>query len=215
MEKLKNALKGRRNKVPSRDKGKGRAQDISSSSAAAGSSSSPHSLWDEAYDSLKVDSENGKLILKYEKILETKFPAAVSAAGGKREKDDEHASQGMDEVVTNDDKEAGAIASDPVTRDAQMKAIVSESVSRAENLKAAIEDGQKRTKLASKLTGYYGTAFDYVELYKPVIDAGLKNVPHAALPWAIVSSALGVSSPCVWYTPKADALVTLDPRTSS
>ncbi len=36
------------------------------------------SLWDEAYDSLKADSEHGKLVLKYEEVLKTKYAPEAS-----------------------------------------------------------------------------------------------------------------------------------------
>ena len=113
-------------------------------------------------------------MLRYEKILATKCPDVAASPA------DDRGSE-------------SSISTDSVARDAQMRTIMTLSISRAEKLKAAVEAGQKRTELASKITGYYGTVFEYVQLYKPVIEAGLKNVSEAALPWAVVCSALDVS----------------------
>jgi hypothetical protein len=89
------------------------------------------SLWDEAYDSLKADSEHGKLVLKYEKVLKTKYAPEASKS---------------DSV----DDDSGI---DPGVRDAIMRQVAAGNMKRAGLLKEAIEAGQKSIKTADKVVG--------------------------------------------------------------
>ncbi|KAM3517087.1 hypothetical protein NHJ13051_009306 [Beauveria bassiana] len=125
------------------------------------------SLWDEAYDSLRTDSEHRKLVLKYEEVLKVKYaPEAskVSAADG---------SSGID----------------PGVLDAVMHQLATGNMKR-DKLEDAIETGQKRTEAPDRAVRYYGVFFKYMTMYQPIIEAGLKNVSEAALPLAVFTSAL-------------------------
>lgn len=71
------------------------------------------------------------------------------------------------------------VAQDPPSRDEQMKIVV--------------EKGLEKIQQAKKVTEGYGKFFQLVTPFKNVLDAGLQNVPQAALPWAVVSASLDVS----------------------
>jgi hypothetical protein len=120
-------------------------------------------LWDEAYESLKEDKERGKFVEAYEKILSRVFLKETT----------------QDTTSLSGQNGENAIAQDPPTREKQMKQIV--------------EKGLEKIEKAKNATEVYEKIFDFVIPFKAVLDAGLSNVPQAALPWAVVSSSLDVS----------------------
>lgn len=126
-------------------------------------------LWNRAYDALKMDEDNKKLIAAYEKVLSRVFlkdsvaRQTATDAKGDETKGDEN-----------------AIAKDQSTREEQMKEIV--------------VAGLQRIDKARKATDVYGLGLDFLIQFKAVLDAGLQSVPQAALPWAIVSASLDVSA---------------------
>jgi hypothetical protein len=131
------------------------------------STSSPtfthNTLWDEAYKSLKEDKEKAEFVEAYEKILFRVFLKETT----------------LDTTSPSDQNGENAIAQDPPSREKRMKQIVEKGLEKIEKAKNATEVWEK--------------TFNVVTPFKAVLDAGLKNVPQAALPWAVVSSSLDVS----------------------
>jgi hypothetical protein len=122
-----------------------------------------NTLWDKAYNNLKGNKEKAKFVEVYEKILSRVFLKKTT----------------LETTSSNDQNKENAIAQDPPSREKQMKQIV--------------EKGLEKIEKAKNATEVYGKFFDLVTPFKAVLDAGLKNVPQAALPWAVVSSSLDVS----------------------
>lgn len=64
---------------------------------------------------------------------------------------------------------------------------------RGEQMKKIVKQGLVKVEKAKRVTEGYGKFFQLVTPFKSVLDAGLQNVPQAALPWAVVSASLDVS----------------------
>jgi hypothetical protein len=125
--------------------------------------SSHTDMWDEAYGCLKVKKDTVEFVDAYEKIISRLFPTEMALQAS--------SSEGQ--------SRENAVAPHPALREQQMKRIV--------------EKGLQRIEKAKDATEIYGKIFESLKPFKAVLDAGLKNVPQAALPWAVVSSTLDVS----------------------
>jgi hypothetical protein len=120
-------------------------------------------MWDEAYGRLKVKKDTAEFVDAYEKIISRLFPTEMALQAS--------SSEGQ--------SKENAVASHPPLREQQMKRIV--------------EKGLQRIEKAKDATEIYGKIFESLKPFRAVLDAGLKNVPQVALPWAVVSSTLDVS----------------------
>ena len=125
--------------------------------------STHNTLWDEAYKSLKDNKERAKFVEAYEKILSRVFLTETT----------------LETTFSSDQNRGNAIAQDSPSREKQMKQVVEKGLEKIEKVKNATE--------------VYRKIFHLVKPFKTVLDAGLVNVPQAALPWAVVSSSLDVS----------------------
>jgi hypothetical protein len=99
------------------------------------------------------------------------------------------------ETSSSDQNGENAIAQDPPSREKQMKHIV--------------EKGLEKIEKAKNATEVYEKIFEFVTPFKAVLDAGLRNVPQAALPWAVVSSSLDVSHLKTSISVKSFLLITV------
>lgn len=99
------------------------------------------------------------------------------------------------ETSSSDQNGENAIAQDAHSREKQMKHIV--------------EKGLEKIEKAKNATEVYGKIFDFVTPFKAVLDAGLRHVPQAALPWAVVSSSLDVSHLKTSISVKSFLLITV------
>jgi N-terminal domain of NWD NACHT-NTPase len=114
-----------------------------------------------------MEKESGKLVETYEKILWKVFlqPAA------------------SDKATQNEQDEEKV-----------MKTLAQDASSREEQLKLIVKMGLDKIQKAKKVTEGYEKFFNLVEPFESVIGAELSSVPQVALPWAIVSASLDVSS---------------------
>lgn len=112
----------------------------------------PESIWNEAYDSLKV--EEPKLVQAYEKILSIRL---------------------------NEDHES----------DKNIIQAQNASLRRAQ-MYQLIDNGLKKTAHEAIIKGSLGTVMQVVDATKKLIGDAIKDIPQAALPWAVVCVSLEV-----------------------
>lgn len=90
-----------------------------------------------------------------------------------------------DNKTVHNNDESKTLAQEPSAREAQLKLIV--------------ERGLQKIEKAKGITDKYGKFMNIAKSFKSIIDVAVENVPHAALPWAVVSASLNVSLSALDY----------------